>query len=89
MGKGSFIAIVALLIAVAGAIVAFAAYFKHRSCTFCDDLDDIMEDDDLDYYATQLDDEEDSEEPVSAAPSAGAPSAAAEDKTDSEDETAE
>ena len=50
MRKGTFIATVALLIAIAGAIVAFAAYFKRRSCALCDDLDD------MDYYATQVDD---------------------------------
>lgn len=57
MGKGSFIAMVALLIAVAGAIVAFAAYFRHRNCILCGDIDDGIDDDmsDLDYYATHLD----------------------------------
>lgn len=62
MGKGTFIATVALLIAIAGAIVAFAAYFKHRGCTLCEDFDDDMLDDDLsdlDYYATQVDSEDD------------------------------
>ena len=57
--KGTFIATVALLIAIAGAIVAFAAYFKRRSCALCDDLDDEFGDSDLydmDYYATQVDD---------------------------------
>ena len=61
MGKGTFIATVALLVAVAGAIVAFAAYFKHRNCALYDDFDDeIMDDDlsDLDYYATQMDSDE-------------------------------
>ncbi|MEM1484344.1 hypothetical protein V6615_05620 [Oscillospiraceae bacterium PP1C4] len=60
MEKGTFISIVALLIAIAGTIVAFAAYFKHRNCTLCDVYDDeMMEDDlsDLDYYATQVDEE--------------------------------
>lgn len=62
MGKGSFIAIVALLVAVAGAIVAFAAYFRRRGCLLCDDMDEVMDegDADLDYYATHV--EEDSEE---------------------------
>ena len=62
MGKGSFIAIVALLVAVAGAIVAFAAYFRRRGCSLCDDMDEVMDegDADLDYYATHI--EEDSEE---------------------------
>lgn len=73
MGKGSFIAIVALLIAVAGAIVAFAAYFKHRNCSLCEDLDDMVDDDsemsDLDYYATQLDDDEDDYDLPDEAPS--------------------
>ena len=64
MRKGTFIATIALLIAIAGAIVAFAAYFKRRSCALCDDLDDELMDDmsDLDYYATQVD--EDDEEDV-------------------------
>ncbi len=62
MGKGSFIAIVALLVAVAGAIVAFAAYFRRRGCSLCDDMDEVMDegDADLDYYATHI--EEDSDE---------------------------
>jgi len=66
MGKGSFIAIVALLVAVAGAIVAFAAYFRRRGCSLCDDMDEAMDegDADLDYYATHV--EEDSEEPEEA-----------------------
>lgn len=62
MGKGSFIAIVALIIAVAGAIVAFAAYFRRRGCALCDGMDEMMDEgdsDDLDYYATQLDNDED------------------------------
>lgn len=62
MGKGSFIAIVALLVAVAGAIVAFAAYFRRRGCSLCDDMDEVMDEGeaDLDYYATHI--EEDSDE---------------------------
>ena len=66
MRKGTFLATIALLIAVAGAIVAFAAYFKRRSCALCDDyMDDISEDDfsDLDYYATPLDEDDAPEAP--------------------------
>lgn len=62
MRKGTFIATIALLIAIAGAIVAFAAYFKRRSCAIYDDFDEALMDDDmsdLDYYATQVDDMED------------------------------
>lgn len=61
MGKGTFIATVALLIAIVGAIVAFAAYFKRRNCMLCDDLDEDLSDDDvsdLDYFATQVDDDD-------------------------------
>ncbi len=63
MGKGTFIALVALLVAIAGTIVAFAAYFKRRSCAICDDFDDMMDDDldGVDYYATQVDDMDDDE----------------------------
>lgn len=67
MRKGTFIAIIALTIAVIGAIVAFAAYFKHRRCALCDDFDEGMLDDDmsdLDYYATQVEDDEDDLEPI-------------------------
>lgn len=60
MGKGTFLATVALLVAVSGAIVAFAAYFKRRNCALCDDFDDVVDDDasDLDYYATKLDEDD-------------------------------
>lgn len=71
MRKGTFIATIALLIAIAGAIVAFAAYFKRRSCAIYDDFDEALMDDDmsdLDYYATQVDDlEDDLEDEISAA----------------------
>lgn len=64
MRKGTFLATIALLIAIAGAIVAFAAYFKRRSCALCDDLDDDLMDDmsDLDYYATQVDEDEEDDD---------------------------
>lgn len=64
MGKGSFIAMVALLVAMVGAIVAFAAYFKRRNYSLCDDLDDMLDDDgDLDYYATPVAHDEDNDLP--------------------------
>lgn len=62
MGRGTFISIIALLVAVAGAIVAFAAYFKYRNFVLCDDMEDDMEDDDLsdiDYYSTSVPDSTD------------------------------
>ena len=58
MRKGTFIATVALLIAIAGAIVAFAAYFKRRSCALCDDLDDEFGDSDLYDTANVLADDD-------------------------------
>lgn len=82
MRKGTFIAIIALTIAVAGAIVAFAAYFKHRRCTLCDDFDEgILDDDmsDLDYYATQV--EDDDEDDVMPSDTAD------EDETDAEEKS--
>lgn len=85
MGKGSFIAIVALLVAVAGAIVAFAAYFRRRGCALCEGMDEMMDDGDdadLDYYATQLDDEDDMEDSLDEEEeaSAGVPGEAPEAK---------
>lgn len=68
MGRGSIVAIVALLVAMVGAIVAFAAYFKRRNYSLCDDFDDMLDEDDsdLDYYSTPLghdpDDMEDMED---------------------------
>jgi len=60
MGKGTFIALVALLVALAGTVVAFAAYFKRRSSVIYDDFEEDADededmDDELDYYATQVD----------------------------------
>ena len=87
MGKTTFIAMIALLIAVAGAIVAFAAYFKRRSqCTLCDDFDEDMSEggmDDLDYYATQLDQEElDDDETADAAPASQQEETAGEEESE-------
>lgn len=65
MGRGTFISIIALLVAIAGAIVAFAAYFKYRNFVLCDDMEDDMEDDDLsdiDYYSTSVPDSTEAEE---------------------------
>ncbi len=62
MGKGTFISMIALLVAIAGAIVAFAAYFKYRNFMLCDDMEDDMEEDDLsdiDYYSTSVPDSAD------------------------------
>ena len=61
MRRSTFIAIIALLVAIAGTLIALAAYFKRKSCVLCDDFDDDMLDDDmndLDYYATQVEDDE-------------------------------
>ena len=95
MRKGTFIATIALLIAIAGAIVAFAAYFKRRSCALCDDLDDELMDDmsDLDYYATQVDEDGDEDDVCGcgcSAPEEPAQDAAPEEPAqDSDEEAAE
>lgn len=87
MGKGSFIAVVALLVAVAGAIVAFAAYFRRRGCALCEGMDEMMDEGDdaadLDYYATQLDDDEEDDDdfaPETDAEASGLPEEAPEPK---------
>ena len=47
MKKSSIIAIVALLVAIAGVAVAIAAYLKkHGECALCSDLDELVELDD-------------------------------------------
>lgn len=60
MKKSGFIAIVALLVAAVGVIIALAAYFKNRSSYLYDDDDDYLFDDpdDLEYYASDTDEEE-------------------------------
>ncbi|MCI8623177.1 MAG: hypothetical protein HFG26_05880 [Provencibacterium sp.] len=72
MKKGTFISILALLVAAAGAVVAFLAYFSKKKCVLCDDFDDFEDDmmaedpDDVEYYAAEMEavgaGEEDSED---------------------------
>jgi hypothetical protein len=60
MKKSTFISILALLIAAAGAVVAFLAYFSKKKCVLCDDFDDFEDDmmaedpDDAEYYAAEM-----------------------------------
>ena len=58
-GKGGFIAFVALVVAAVGVIIALAAYFKNRS-SYLYDEDDFLFDDpsELEYYTTDLDEED-------------------------------
>lgn len=58
MRKSGIISLIALLVALTGVVIALAAYFKRRSCVVCDDFDDAMMDDD-EYFAAQLDEDED------------------------------
>lgn len=46
MRKGSFVSVIALLVSIAGLLVALAAYFKNRSCSLCDDLESDL----VEYY---------------------------------------
>ncbi|MEG1686961.1 MAG: hypothetical protein RR276_03665 [Angelakisella sp.] len=41
MKKSTLIAVIALLVSIAGLMIALIAYFK-RSCSLCDDLEDDM-----------------------------------------------
>ncbi|MEG1779268.1 MAG: hypothetical protein RR263_04140 [Oscillospiraceae bacterium] len=58
MKKSTLISIISLLVAMAGLLVALAAYLKRNKCVVCDDLDDDLsyddDDDDIEYYATQI-----------------------------------
>ena len=50
MKNGTLLSILAILVALAGLLVALASYFKKNHCALCDDLDDMLDDDDyLDY----------------------------------------
>lgn len=90
--KGTFLSILALLVAAAGTIVAIAAYFSKKKCVLCDDFDDFEDDlsaedpDHVEYYAAEVDT---SEEPETA-PENEADTAAPEDDPsaggDTEDE---
>lgn len=72
MRKSGFIAAVALLVAAVGVIIALAAYFKNRSSYLYDEEDDYLFDDpdDLEYYASDYDDDDiaDEEAPVETDP---------------------
>lgn len=71
MKRSSFMATIALFIAAVGVVIALAAYFKNRSSYLYDDEDDdfLFDDaDDLEYYSSDLDDDEDDVEPESEYP---------------------
>jgi len=62
MKRSSFIALVALLVAATGVIIALAAYFKKRADYLYDDDDFMFDDpDDLEYYTSDLADLDDDE----------------------------
>lgn len=62
MKKSTFLAVLALFIAAVGVVIALAAYFKNRSNYLYDDDDFLFDDpDDLDYYSSELADEDDYE----------------------------
>lgn len=52
MKNGYGLAVLALIVAIAGMGIAVAAYLKRKSCILCDDLDDDF----IEYY-----DDEDAE----------------------------
>jgi len=54
MKNHSFWTLVALAVAVAGVVIALAAYFKNRSSYLYDEDDDFLFDDpdDLEYYTS-------------------------------------
>jgi len=60
MKRSIFIASVALFVAALGVVIGLAAYFKNRSSYLYDDDDDFLFDDpdDLEYYTSDLEEEE-------------------------------
>jgi hypothetical protein len=59
MRKCSCVAMIALVVAIAGVVIALAAYFKNRSSYLYDDDDDFLFDDpdDLEYYTAPVEEE--------------------------------
>ena len=60
MKKSTLISIIAVITAMAGILIALAAYFNKKRTMFCDDFEDDLlseEPDDVEYYAAHLDDE--------------------------------
>lgn len=51
MKHSTLFSLIAIVISLAGLLVAVAAYFKKSHCSLCDDLDDMLDNDDdyLDY----------------------------------------
>ena len=51
MKTSTLLSLIAIVVALAGLLVSVAAYFKKNRCSLCDNLDDMLDDDDdyLDY----------------------------------------
>lgn len=63
MRKGTFISIIALIVAVVGIVIALLTYFKRKRCVLCDGFDeDFIIDEEYDYFETDIDDEQDLEQ---------------------------
>lgn len=63
MRKGTFISIIALVVAVVGIVIALLTYFKRKRCVLCDGFDeDFIIDEEYDYFETDIDDEQDLEQ---------------------------
>ena len=46
MKTSTLLSLIAVIISLAGLLVAVLAYFKKNRCSLCDDLDSMLEDDD-------------------------------------------
>lgn len=63
MKKGTFISIIALMVAIVGIVIALLTYFKRKRCVLCDGFDeDFIIDEEYDYFETDIDDEQDLDE---------------------------
>ena len=51
MKNSTLFSLIAIIIALAGLLISVAAYFKKNRCSLCDNLDDMLDDDNdfIDY----------------------------------------
>lgn len=65
MKKSTFIAVIALLVALTGTVIALVAYLNRKKCVVCDDLEDELfyddGNDEIEYYATQIQQEDEAD----------------------------
>ena len=46
MKNSTLLSLIAIVVALAGLLISVAAYFKKNRCSLCDNLDDMLDDED-------------------------------------------